>query len=160
MTRQKLWLILLGGALIVALAAYINRARLERVLIAASIYHAHIFTPPPSNPGESRWHRLQDAAQFYWDFSGIPVARSIRLKMLDPTLRPLVKEINRRQAAGEDMKYSMHIYREIRWQLNFTPDIAATQARIADLSRSLAQPESAKARRRAAGFRWELGAGN
>jgi hypothetical protein len=144
MTRQKLWLILLGGALIIALVAYINRARLERLLIAASIYHTHIFTPPPSNPGESRWHRLHDAAQFYWDFSEIPVARNMRLKMLDPTLRPLVKEINRRQAAGEDMKYSMHIYREIRWRLNFTPDIAATRARIADLGQSLAQPEARK----------------
>ena len=72
MTRQRLWLTLFGGVLIVALVAYINRARLERVLIAVSIYHAHIFTPPPSNPGESRWHRLQDSAQFYWDFSGDP----------------------------------------------------------------------------------------
>jgi len=142
MTRQKLWLILFGGVLIVALVAYINRARLERVLIAASICHAHIFTPPPSDPGESRWHRLQDGAQFYWDFSEIPVGRKMRLKMLDPTLRPLVKEINRRQAAGEDMKYSMHIYREIRWRLNFTPDVAATRARIADLGQSLVQPET------------------
>ena len=68
----------------------------------------------------------------------------MRLKILNPTLRPLVKEINRRQAAGHDMKYSMHIYREIRWRLNFTPDIAATRARIADLGQSLAQPETQK----------------
>jgi hypothetical protein len=38
----------------------------------------------------------------------------------------------------------MHIYREIRWRLNFTPDIAATRARIADLGQSLAQPETRK----------------
>jgi hypothetical protein len=35
----------------------------------------------------------------------------------------------------------MHIYREIRWRLNFTPDIATTRARIADLRQSLIQPE-------------------
>jgi hypothetical protein len=159
MTRKKLWLILLTGALIVALVAYIDRARLERVLIAASIYHAHIFTPPLSIPGESRWHQLQDAAQFYWDFSEIPVARARRLKLLDPTLRPLVKEINRRQAAGQDMKYSMRIYREIRWRLNFTPDIAATRGRIADLSQSLAQPEKQKlaAEQQAADGSWAPG---
>ena len=28
--------------------------------------------------------------------------------------------VNRREAAGENMQYSMHIYREIRWRLNFT----------------------------------------
>ena len=38
------------------------------------------------------------------------------------------------------MEYSMHIYREIRWRLNFTPDIQATEARIKDLRRSLLQP--------------------
>src|SRR5579863_3863659 len=116
-TRQKLLLILLSGVLILALAAYINRGRVERVLISASIYHEHIFTPPPASPGEPQWHRLQDAVQFYWDFSEIPSARNARLKLLDPTLRPLVKEINRRQAVGEDMRYSMHIYREVRWRL-------------------------------------------
>lgn len=57
-----------------------------------------------------------------------------------PTLRPIVKEINRRQAAGDDMHYSMHIYRELRWRLNFTPDISTTRARISDLRESLSQP--------------------
>ena len=37
-----------------------------------------------------------------------------RLKLLDPILQPIVKEINRHQAAGDDMRYSMHIYREVR----------------------------------------------
>ncbi|HEX4021164.1 MAG TPA: hypothetical protein VHX63_08475 [Acidobacteriaceae bacterium] len=126
--------------LILALGVYINRARMERVVIATSIYRAHIFTPPQPIPEESRWHRFRDATQFYWDFSEIPVARERRLKLLNPTLQPLVKEINRRQAAGEDMNYSVHIYREIRWWLNFTPDIATTRARIADLRQSLSQP--------------------
>jgi len=39
------------------------------------------------------------------------------------------------------MQYSMHIYREIRWRLNFTPDVAATRARIDDLRQSLNQPD-------------------
>ena len=55
-----------------------------------------------------------------------------------------MKEIARHHTAGEGMQYSMHIYREIRWQLNFTPDVEATQARIADLRPSLNQPELRK----------------
>ena len=132
--------------LIVALAAtiYACRAQLRRIAIAASVYKAGIFTSPPPNAGESRWHRVQDAAQFYWDFSQIPTARNRRLELVDPTLRPLVKEINRRQAAGEDMHYSMHIYREVRWLLNFTSNLAATRARISDLRQSLTQMEEQK----------------
>jgi hypothetical protein len=78
-----------------------------------------------------------DNAQFYWDFSAIRAARESRLKVLNPELKPLVKEIAGRQEAGEGMQYSMHIYREIRWRLNFTPDVEATRARIADLRQSL-----------------------
>ena len=127
---------------VVALACvvYAIRAQLERAVIAASIYHAHIFTAPSPIAGESRWDRLRESAQFYYDFSEIPFARERRLRLLNPTLLPIVKEINRQQAAGDDMHYSMHIYREIRWRLNFTPDIAATRARISDLRQSLTQP--------------------
>ena len=158
-TRHKRWLILLMCAAVLMLGVYINRERLERSIIAYRIYHAHIFTPPPLIDGGSRWHRLQDAVQFYWGFSGIPIARERRLRLLNPTLRPLVKEINRREAAGEDMRYSMHIYREIRWRLNFTPDIATTQARIFDLRQSLAQPEEQKlaAEQQALDGSWGLG---
>ena len=39
------------------------------------------------------------------------------------------------------MQYSMHIYREIRWRLNFTPNVAATRKRIDDLRASLDQPD-------------------
>jgi hypothetical protein len=116
-----------------ACAVYAIRAQLKRAVIAASIYHAHIFTAPSPVAGESRWDRLRDSAQFYYDFSEIPLARERRLKLLDPILRPIVKEINRHQAAGDDTHYSMHIYREIRWRLNFTPDTATTRARISDL---------------------------
>ena len=71
-------------------------------------------------------------------------SRERRLKLLNPTLRPLVQEIVRRQAAGEGMQYSMHIYREIRWRLNSTPDIAGTRARISDLRQSIVQPAEQK----------------
>ena len=144
MSRFRRWRIPI--VLVVALAAtiYACRAQLRRIAIAASVYKAGIFTSPPLNAGESRWHRVQDAAQFYWDFSQIPTARNRRLELVDPTLRPLVKEINRRQAAGEDMHYSMHIYREVRWLLNFTSDTAATRARVSDLRQSLTQMEEQK----------------
>jgi hypothetical protein len=55
-----------------------------------------------------------------------------------------VKEINRRQAAGEDTHYSMHIYREVRWMLNFASNIGATNARVSDLRKSLTQTEEQK----------------
>jgi len=42
------------------------------------------------------------------------------------------------------MDYSMHIYREIRWRLNFTSDVQATRARLEDLRQSLKQPELQK----------------
>ena len=38
----------------------------------------------------------------------------------------------------------MHIYREIGWYLNFTPDIATTRARVADLQRSFSQSAQQK----------------
>jgi hypothetical protein len=142
-----------------ALAVYAIRRQLQRTAIAASIYHARIFTPPSPIAGESRWERLLDSAQFYYNFAEIPLARENRLKLLDPTLRPIVKEINRHQAAGDDMHYSMHIYREIRWRLNFTPDIAATRDRISDLRQSLTQPLDQKltGEQQASDGSWGLG---
>jgi hypothetical protein len=143
-SKRKLWLILSSCLLVLALAVYATREQLERALIAIEIYRAHAFTPPPIAPGESRLHWQVANAQFYWDFSAIREARESRLKLLNPELKPLVKEIARRQAAGEGMQYSMHIYREIRWRLNFTPDVQGTRARIADLRQSLNQPEQQK----------------
>jgi hypothetical protein len=118
-----------------------------------------VFIPPPPSTGESRWHRLRADARFYWDLAGLRVAREKRLKQLNPELKPLVKEIKRHQAAGEGMQYSMHIYREIRWRLNFTPDVEATRARIVDLRQSLAQPAEQKlaAGQQASDGSWGLG---
>ena len=143
-SKPKGRVILLVGGLILAVGLCLSCERVERAMIAYRVYRARIFTPPPSVPGETRWRRLWDDAQFYWDFSAFRVNREKRLRQFDPVLKPLVKEIVRRQASGEGMQYSMHIYREIRWRLNFTPDVETTQARIADLRESLAQREEQK----------------
>jgi hypothetical protein len=134
--RWQIYLILIFVLLI---AGYIYRERLQRVGIAIVIYHEHIFTPPPKL-NESSMSRFWHTAQFYWDMSALRVARKKRLKLLNPCITPLIKEINRKQAAGEVMLYSMHIYREIRWRLNFTSDTVATRLRIDDLRQSLSQP--------------------
>lgn len=158
-TRRKRWLILLTSALILALCIVINRAQLMRAVIAYKIYHAQIFTPPPMS-SESAWQRFTESAQFYWDFADFVMARNQRLKQFKPALKSLVKEIARRQASGEEMEYSMHIYREIRWLLNFTARDKETQAQIAELRDSLTLPPiTAAPRYRTAVFRRKLGAG-
>ena len=144
---------------VVSLLVYATRQDLKRALAAVAIARAHVFTAPPQDPGESRWQRFRDAAEFYWDFANIPTARQQRLDLLNPALRPLVREIDRRQAAGEDMHYSMHIYREIRWRLNFTPDIAGTRAEIDLLRQSLATKDRQKLAReqQASDGSWGMG---
>lgn len=135
---------MVAGTTLLLGCAYIYREQIERAFIADRVYRSQIFTPPPSNTSETRWQRFHDDAQFYWDFSGFVVARQKRLNQFNPVLKPLVKEIARRQASGEGMQYSMHIYREIRWRLNFTPDNETMLARIQDLRSSLSQPEEQK----------------
>src|SRR5215472_6030187 len=142
--NRKRWLILLTSSLIVVLLVSLSREQLERLAIAYEIHRVHAFTPPPTRAGESRWHRFWANAQFYWDVSELRVARQRRLREFQPELRSLVKEISRRETTGEDMQYSMHIYTEVRWLVNFTPDIRDTQARIAELRRSLTQPSEQK----------------
>jgi hypothetical protein len=61
-------------------------------------------------------------------------------------LRPLVKQITLAQADGQDMHYSMHIYREIRWLLNFTANLNATWSGVTALRRSLSEPERQNSR--------------
>ena len=134
-------MIAVAGTLALAISIFTCRTQIKRGIIAYRIYRAGVFTPPPPTPGESRWERRSHDARFYWDFSALRIAREKRLKQLNPELRPLIRELNRRQVAGENMQYSMHIYREIRWRLNFTPDVAATRARIDDLRQSLNQPD-------------------
>lgn len=141
MTGHKRALLMVASVAIVALAVGLNLDQFERAYIAVRIYRAGIFTPPATIPGQSAWSRDFEDAEFYWDFAKLRVEREKRLKELKPELKPLVDEIGRRQAAGQGMQYSMHIYREVRWRLNFTQDVAATRARIGDLRRSLDQPE-------------------
>jgi hypothetical protein len=143
-TRRKRRRTLLITILILLLAGYIYRERLQRILIAIEIYRQNIFTAPPQITNESWNTRLWNKAQFYWDMSELRIARNKRLKQLNPSLKPLIKEINRRQAAGEAIAYSMHIYREIRWRLNFTSDTVATRLRIDDLRNSISQPVKQK----------------
>jgi len=138
------WLKLLIIVLTVIGLLYCAREQLERVIVAYGTYHAHVFMPPPREAKESWWHEHYDHVQFYWDLSRLHVEREKRLKLLNPELQPLVQEVRRRQTVGQGMQYSMHIYREIRWRLNFTPDIATTQSRISDLSQSLSEPEEQK----------------
>jgi hypothetical protein len=140
-TTKIRWLIL--AVLGLALMLWFARQPLERIVIAIRTWQAGIFTPP-SFASVSRWSRFREEAQFYWDLSDLRVAWAQRLKELNPIVKPLVKEIARRQNAGENMQYSMHIYSEIRWRLNFTPDVETTRRRIADLRQSLAEPELQK----------------
>ncbi|MGA2831652.1 MAG: hypothetical protein ABSE55_01145 [Terracidiphilus sp.] len=57
------------------------------------------------------------------------------------------------------MHYSMHIYREIRWRLNFTPDVDGTRADIALLRQSLAESNEQKLAReqQASDGSWGMG---
>ncbi len=130
-------LLVLVSLAVLALVLYLSRERLKRAFIAASIFRTHIMMPPSTLAGSSPAHRLKESAQFYWDFAEIPMARAKRLKQLDPILKPLVREISKQEAGGDDMQIPLHTYREIRWRENFTPDLAATQIRIQALQRSL-----------------------
>ena len=157
--KHKRWLILLTSALIVALCVFINRAQLMRAVIAYKIYHAQVFTPPAMS-SESAWRRSTESVEFYWDFADFVMARNQRLKQFEPVLKPLVKEIARRESSGEEMGYSMHIYREVRWLVNSTADDQGTQAKIADAPKQSHAPLGAAAPCfRAAVFRRKLGTG-
>jgi hypothetical protein len=130
---------------LILVCGFVLRIQLLRAVTAYEIARAHVLIAPPrASANESAFRYHIENAEFYWDFAGFRIARELRLKQLNPTLKPLVAEITRRQAAGEQMQYSMHIYREIRWRLNFTPDVAATRARIEDLRQSLSDPSIQK----------------
>jgi len=135
MRKRHLRILLFVAALVLTALIYLKREHVWRSAIAYRIYRSHVFTPPPA--GESVFRRV---GQFYWAFAEIPIARQKRLKEVNPVLQPLVQQINRAQASGENMQYSMHIYREIRWLLNFTPDLNRTWADVDTLRRSLSEP--------------------
>jgi hypothetical protein len=145
MAKKRLWPIFITLLLALLCIAYAFLPLLQRALVAVSTYRAHVFAPPPRIEGESRLVRLRDDAEFYWDFSKLHTVREQQLKLLNPALEPLVKEMSQRQAAGKDVKHSMNIYREIRWRLNFTSNTATARQRIDDLRRSLAETEAQQA---------------
>jgi hypothetical protein len=124
---------------LILVTGFLLRIQLLQGVAAFEIARAHILIPPP-RANESALRYYIENAEFYWDFADFRIARERRLKQLNPVLKPLVAEITRRQASGDQMQYSMHIYREIRWRLNFTPDVPATRARIEDLRQSLSDP--------------------
>ncbi len=144
MPKRSVWLILFAAVCVLGAILYFCREGLLHCAIAYRVYHAHIFTRPPPSSGGSRFRRIQSDAQFYWDFAEIHVAREKRVRQVDPVLRPLVEQITRAQADGQDMHYSMHIYREIRWLLNFTSNLNATWSEVDALRRSLSEPERQK----------------
>jgi hypothetical protein len=138
--KRKRWFIALVVVLILLIAGFTNRKQLQIGITAYVIYHKHIFTPPPKDTNETWMKRIKNNVQFYQDISKLRIAREKRVKQFNPSLKPLVKEIVRHQTAGEGMQYSMNIYREIRWRLNFTCDTTSTRLRINDLRQSLSQP--------------------
>lgn len=156
--KRRKWLLVI---LLLLLTAWIFRSRLERMIIAIAISRQGVFIPPPQIENEGWWVRFLDKTDFYWDVSALRVAREGRLEKFNPILKPIVKEIVNRQASGENMAWSMNIYREIRWRLNFTTDTAATRRRINDVRQSLMQPARQKEAemQQAADGSWGMGIG-
>jgi hypothetical protein len=157
--KRKLSRAILVGSAVLVLAGYVFREPILRGFVAIKISNARLFTPAAAAPDESGWRRRIDATQFYWDLAGLELDRRKRVKELNPLLQPLLKELRRHQSAGEGMQYSMHIYREIRWRLNFTHDVEATRSRIRDLQESLSQPAQQKlaTQQQASDGSWGLG---
>lgn len=87
MIWHRRWSLATSTILAVVLLVYLTREKLKLVFVAISIYRAHIFTAPLRAPGESGFYRLAENARFYLDFAAIPVDRSTRLKLLNPTLK-------------------------------------------------------------------------
>lgn len=132
---------------LLALAGWLGRRFLEQGVVAGVIWRANPFMPPPEVERMTQPARAWAQAGFSWDLAGFRLARNRQLRLVDPELKPLVAEIARRQKAGENMQYSMHLYREIRWRLNFTSDLAPTESKIAELRRSFSQPSLQEAAR-------------
>lgn len=116
-------------ALFVALA-FVARHALTRAYIAYRIHRAHVLTPTT----EVGWW---SEARFFWDVAGLRLQRDERARRFEPQVKPLAKEISKRQEHGKNVALSTQIYREVRWWINFTADDARTATRIADLAASL-----------------------
>ena len=126
--RLVIGAVILGAILT---AAYVGRGSLIRALIAVRIAQAQVLSPTGA-PG------LVAKARFYWDIAGLRQQRDARFRRYEPELKPLAKEISKRERAGRNVALSSEIYREVRWWVNFTTDRATTEQRIAELRASLA----------------------
>lgn len=135
--KRKRRYIALTILIILLISVYASWTQIQRGIIAYTIYHRHVFFPPQKDENQSSFKRFRENARFYWDIAKLRIENKKRVKLFNPSLKPLVKEINRHQKAGENMQYSMNVYREIRWRLNFTSDTTATRLRINDLKKSL-----------------------
>lgn len=76
-------------------------------------------------------------AAFLEDLMRLDAQVRERNRLFEPELQPLLDTIVKRQLKGKNVAYSMQIFREIRWWLNFTSDTNTTRARIAHLKKSL-----------------------
>jgi hypothetical protein len=143
-SRRRKWRPILFSLLILILVVAFSLQTLKQALISIVVYREHIFTPP-AQLWEKPWMaRVKEKATFFWDLAALRIAREKRLKLFNPVIKPMIQVLNQREAAGEDITYSMHIYREIRWRLNFTADTAATRIRIDDLRNSLSAATNQK----------------
>lgn len=126
--RLMIGAVVLGAILT---AAYVGRGSLIRALIAVRTAQAQVLSPTGA-PG------LVAKARFYWDIAGLRQQRDARFRRYEPELKPLAKEISKRERAGRNAALSSEIYREVRWWVNFATDRATTEQRIAELRASLA----------------------
>lgn len=131
------WYIVLIVSFLIVFVGYLSREQLQRGIAAYVIYHKHIFFPPPEDKNKSTISRFKENVLFYWDITDFHIKQKKRVKYFKQVINPLVNEINQRQSAGESMQYSMNIYREVRWRLNFTSDTVLTRLKITELKRSL-----------------------
>lgn len=134
-----------GVVILVVLLAccWTERRKLENISASVRqvlrIHQLHLFTPV-THDRNARQPGMEAELRFLKDLAEFRAWVERRSKLLQPEIRPLVQELTRRQAAGENMAYSARIYREIRWRVAFTADAEASKARIADLRRSLEEP--------------------
>jgi len=102
-----------------------------RALIVARVHRLQLFHPATQ---VGTWGELR----FLWDVVQLRQQREERNDRFAKQLKPLVKLISKRQAEGKNVARSVHIYREVRWWVNFTADETNTQSRIDELQASLA----------------------
>lgn len=136
MIRRNRWRLLSIVMVILLAGAYAGRRTLTEVHKLVSFHQARIFIPIATGP-DNRTPGLLTEIQFLRDVGDLRKRIQAGGKDFKDELKPLVKTISKRQTQGKNVSYSLQIYREIRWLVNFTSDDSATRARIAELKQSL-----------------------